>query len=129
MTAGLQNKISDSPQLPSNVALPCTMNSESQCFDWSRCPISSGYPIYFYENDSMDDENGWANSVGRKSGYFTSDPNEACLFVVSGRRKIGLKARGQEARGVKNRVSPTVVPPPLRLGRGRRQSGPGGGAI
>ena len=91
MTARLQNKISESPQFPSNAALPCTMNSESQCFDWSRCPISSGYPIYFYENNNMDDENGWANFVGRKSGYFTSDPNEACLFVVSGRHKICLE--------------------------------------
>ena len=88
MTAELQNKIIDSPQFSINGVLSCTMNTESQCFDWSRCPISSGYPIYFYENDNMDDENEWVISVGRKSGYFTSDPNEACLFVVSGKHKI-----------------------------------------
>ena len=85
MTAGLQNPVTNNPHLPVNAESSCTMNSEYQCFDWSRCPISSGFPIYFYEKENMDDENEWVISVGRKSGYFTSNPDEACLFVVSGK--------------------------------------------
>ena len=46
----------------------CTM---STCFDLARCPLSSGFPIYFY-NQSY--QNGF--------GFQTVNPEEACLFVV-----------------------------------------------
>ena len=62
------------------------MNSIHQCFDWSRCPISSGFPIYFYENMANDD-NSWVHEVGRISGYYTEDPDEACLYVVPGKNR------------------------------------------
>ena len=80
MTAGVDNAISELPKMSPLSAISCTM---SKCFDWSRCPISSGFPIYFYQ-DGIDEGDDWAISVGKKSGYFTSDPNQACLFVVAG---------------------------------------------
>ena len=52
----------------------CTFGS---CFDLSRCPISSGFPVYFYNNLY-----GWT-STKDGYGYLTNNPDEACLFVVS----------------------------------------------
>ena len=85
MTALVHEGAVDSYKSSINSALTCKMNS--QCFDWSRCPISSGFPVYFYKND-MDNENSWVVSVGIKSGYRTRNPEEACLFVVSGRHNF-----------------------------------------
>ena len=83
MTAKRQDFKTDTMPLPVNPELSCSMNSIHQCFDWSRCPISSGFPVYFYESFS-NDEDSWVQDVGKKSGYYTEDPDEACLFVVSG---------------------------------------------
>ena len=47
------------------------------CFDLSRCPLSSGFPVYFYNNVY-----GWT-STKDGYGYLTNNPDEACLFVVS----------------------------------------------
>ena len=44
-----------------------------RCFDLARCPLSSGYPIYFYEN----------LFEFTKDSYSTNNPDEACLFVGS----------------------------------------------
>lgn len=41
----------------------------------------------------MGDENSWVLEVGRKSGYLTNDPDEACLFVVSGQLKTFIQHR------------------------------------
>ena len=81
ITAGVQNNVFESPNTL-ETALSCTM-TKRKCFDWSRCPISSGFPIYFYQ-EAINEENSWVISGGLKSGYLTSNPNSACLFVVSG---------------------------------------------
>ena len=47
--------------------------------------------MYFYESLS-NDEDSWVQEVGKKSGYYTEDPDEACLFVVSG-TETSLKVR------------------------------------
>ena len=52
----------------------CTFGS---CFDLSRCPLSSGFPVYFYNNLYS-----WT-STKDGYGYLTNNPDEACLFVVS----------------------------------------------
>lgn len=51
--------------------------SFGSCFDLTRCPLSSGFPVYFYNNVY-----GWT-STKDGYGYLTNDPGEACLFVVS----------------------------------------------
>ena len=52
----------------------CTFGS---CFDLTRCPLSSGFPVYFYNNIY-----GWT-STKDGYGYMTSSPEEACLYVIS----------------------------------------------
>ena len=47
----------------------CTFGS---CFDLSRCSLSSGYPVYFYDNLFVKEEG---------FGYFSKDPNQGCLYV------------------------------------------------
>lgn len=47
------------------------------CFDLTRCPLSSGFPVYFYNNVF-----GWT-STKDGFGYAISDPDEACLFVAA----------------------------------------------
>ena len=37
------------------------------------------------------DESNWVQEVGRKSGYFTEDPDEACLYVVPGKTSSRIK--------------------------------------
>lgn len=61
-----------STSLPKSI---CTMGT---CFDLSRCPLSSGFPVYFYQ----DPEPGWILD-GDGFGYKTSDPETACLFVAA----------------------------------------------
>jgi hypothetical protein len=52
----------------------CTFGT---CFDLSRCPLTSGFPVYFYNNIY-----GWT-STKDGYGYLNPDPDKACLFVVS----------------------------------------------
>lgn len=54
--------------------LKCTFGS---CFDLKRCPLSSGFPVYFYNN--------WYGWTSTKDGYgyLTKNPDEACLFVAA----------------------------------------------
>ena len=93
ITAKRPNSKVDSMPHPVNSGLSCSMNSIHQCFDWSRCPISSGFPIYFYENMANDD-NSWVHEVGRISGYYTEDPDEACLYVVPGKKRDHFLIKG-----------------------------------
>ena len=55
-----------------NIATECGFE---RCFDLARCPLSSGYPIYFYNNIF-----GWT-STKDGYGYSIKNPDEACLFV------------------------------------------------
>uniref|UniRef100_A0A4D5S5W6 glucuronosyl-galactosyl-proteoglycan 4-alpha-N-acetylglucosaminyltransferase n=2 Tax=Ixodes scapularis TaxID=6945 RepID=A0A4D5S5W6_IXOSC len=60
----------------------CRMHS---CFDYSRCSLTSGFPIFFYPpDDSRLDPNVGA-SVGEISStniHVTFDPSAACIHVV-----------------------------------------------
>jgi alpha-1,4-N-acetylglucosaminyltransferase EXTL3 len=56
------------------VSVRCTMGS---CFDLARCPLSSGFPVFFYEST----EATWVLD-GDGFGYRSSDPDSACLFVA-----------------------------------------------
>ena len=50
--------------------------SMGKCFDLARCPLSSGFPVYFYQNSELT----WMND-GDGFGYKSEDPRTACLFV------------------------------------------------
>ena len=58
----------------------------STCLDFARCPLSSGFPVYFYNNVY-----GWT-STKDGYGYSTSNPDEACLFVVAYHDQLDLPA-------------------------------------
>lgn len=61
----------------------CTMQ---QCFDLSRCRKREGFKVYVYPNRQDDQKSKLFEEVLtiiKRSPYFTSDPEEACLFVPS----------------------------------------------
>ncbi len=49
--------------------------STEECFDFARCPLSSGFPIYLYGSDS-------SRRLFGGEINFLQDPTEACLFVA-----------------------------------------------
>lgn len=61
----------------------CTMEA---CFDFSRCRGPQGFKVYVYPNQPNAQISPLFDqvlNVIRNSPYFTSDPEEACLFVPS----------------------------------------------
>ena len=52
--------------------------SMGRCFDLVRCPLSSGFPVFFYESS----EASWILD-GEGFGYRSADPDTACLFVAA----------------------------------------------
>ena len=48
-----------------------------QCFDLTRCPLSSGFPVFFYETSKAS----WILD-GNGFGYRSEDPETACLYVA-----------------------------------------------
>ena len=80
---GYEVALKMSPRSSSVNNQQCTMGS---CFDVHRCTKPSGFRVYVYP----DEEDKVASSlygkmlrVIRNSKYYTTDPNEACLFVPS----------------------------------------------
>ena len=41
------------------------------------------------------DDNSWVHEVGRISGYYTEDPDEACLYVVPGKNRYHSKLKDE----------------------------------
>uniref|UniRef100_A0A8C5SNS6 Exostosin like glycosyltransferase 3 n=1 Tax=Laticauda laticaudata TaxID=8630 RepID=A0A8C5SNS6_LATLA len=59
------------------------------CFDYSRCPLTSGFPVYVYNSDqfnfgsSLDPLIKQAfESTVRANTYVTENANIACLYIV-----------------------------------------------
>ena len=59
------------------------------CFDYSRCSLVSGFPVYIYSTEVYSAPNYFNEFIKssvlsslKSSAYFTSDPNRACIFVV-----------------------------------------------
>ncbi|CAH2068640.1 unnamed protein product, partial [Iphiclides podalirius] len=76
------------PPINSSAEIHCRMYS---CFDHSRCSLTSGFPIYFYDPDVHSplagaEVDGFLKTTLRQTlGYnshLTQNPNEACLYVV-----------------------------------------------
>jgi len=81
----LPNK--DEPALPPPKSpRACRLRS---CFDYARCPLTSGFPVYVYDTGSYP----WGeridplvrqafNAAAKTNIYITSDASVACLYVV-----------------------------------------------
>lgn len=75
--------------IPSQLSRYCRMHS---CFDYSRCSLTSGFPVYLYEPDTYSvvkdglDVDGFLKTTLKQTlGYnphFTENPKEACIFLV-----------------------------------------------
>uniref|UniRef100_A0AAY4DP21 Exostosin-like 3 n=1 Tax=Denticeps clupeoides TaxID=299321 RepID=A0AAY4DP21_9TELE len=77
----------DDPGLPPpKSSLSCCLRS---CFDYARCPLTSGFPVYVYDTASyrwggdIDPlvKQAFAASV-KSSIYVTDNPSIACLYLV-----------------------------------------------
>ncbi|XP_013787802.1 exostosin-3-like [Limulus polyphemus] len=81
----LDNVILDVPSL--NKVKTCRMHS---CFDYSRCSVASGFPVYFYHPDDYRLSWNQLQKIVKKAVteslntniHVTFDPMIACIFVV-----------------------------------------------
>lgn len=71
---------------PPKSARSCRLRS---CFDYARCPLTSGFPVYAYDTGSY----AWGNYIDplvkqafaeavKSSVYVTDNPSIACLYLV-----------------------------------------------
>ncbi|CAK1548519.1 unnamed protein product [Leptosia nina] len=76
------------PSLHPSSEVHCRMHS---CFDHSRCSLTSGFPIYFYDPDiysplASAEIDGFLKTTLRQTlsynAHLTRNPNEACLYLV-----------------------------------------------
>ncbi|KAK0140438.1 Exostosin-like 3 [Merluccius polli] len=77
----------DDPALPPpKSSRACRLRS---CFDYARCPLTSGFPVYVYDTGSYP----WGEHIdplvrqafeaaAKANIYVTKDPNVACFYVV-----------------------------------------------
>ncbi|KAK3914714.1 Exostosin-3 [Frankliniella fusca] len=86
----LPGRLYPSEPLPVNDLPPSAISShiycrQYNCFDYSRCSITSGMPVYMY-GDALGELSSFLHtSLQRTSSFnphFTSDPKIACLFFV-----------------------------------------------
>ncbi|XP_070209496.1 exostosin-like 3 [Littorina saxatilis] len=87
---------------PTSSPRRCMMES---CFDFSRCSLVSGFPVFFYDPedyespDSLPVEEFVLTSVVSslsQNMYLTDDPSSACVFVVlMGEAKLGPVYKGK----------------------------------
>lgn len=80
---------SDNKPLPAKDVMKCEM---SNCFDYSRCSLTSGLPVYLYDPDHFNilkpnyDIDGFLKTTIKQTlGYnahLVSDPKIACIFLV-----------------------------------------------
>ncbi|XP_032512309.1 exostosin-3 [Danaus plexippus] len=76
------------PPATSTSELHCRMHS---CFDHSRCSLTSGFPVYFYDPDVFSpligaEVDGFLKTTLRQTlsynSHLTQNPNEACVYLV-----------------------------------------------
>lgn len=71
---------------PPKSVLSCRLQS---CFNYARCPLTSGFPVYVYDTDSYP----WADNIDplvkqaftaavKSNIYITDSPSIACLYLV-----------------------------------------------
>lgn len=89
LAAPIQILASDFPDLKSPVkAVPLCYNMRF-CFDYSRCSLTSGFPVYLYDPETYFPSwqiASYLKTLIRKTMSFnphiTYNPKEACVFVV-----------------------------------------------
>ncbi|KAF6206035.1 hypothetical protein GE061_017260 [Apolygus lucorum] len=67
---------------PSPTSPPCTMTT---CFDHSRCPLTSSFPVFLYDTAESKATIFLKTAISQTVGYnphFTLDPKTACIFLV-----------------------------------------------
>lgn len=74
------------PLPPPRAARGCRLHS---CFDYSRCPLTSGFPVYVYDSDQAGLGGALEplvhqafQAAARASVYVTDNADIACLYVV-----------------------------------------------
>ncbi|CAG9814496.1 unnamed protein product [Phaedon cochleariae] len=77
------------PPIPRNASIHCRMYN---CFDHSRCSLTSGFPVYLYDpdqfpvmNDGWDVDGFLKTTLKQTLGYnphLTNNPKEACIYLV-----------------------------------------------
>ncbi|KAL0281347.1 UNVERIFIED_CONTAM: hypothetical protein PYX00_002359 [Menopon gallinae] len=70
------------PYESSSTLEPCQMFN---CWDFSRCSITSGFPIYFYESGTLEVENFLATTISPVLGYnphIVKNATTACAYLV-----------------------------------------------
>ena len=77
---------SDSGSLAPQHIQTCSM---ADCFDFSRCPLMSGCPVYLYPNTAL---HLVPNLKSRKDIVWVDDPANACLFVAVVSSSVPLSA-------------------------------------
>ncbi|XP_046972347.1 exostosin-3 [Vanessa cardui] len=84
------------PAKPPPILPPISLSSEGHCrmhscFDHSRCSLTSGFPIYFYDPDIHNplagaEVDGFLKTTLRQTltynSHLTQNPNEACVYLV-----------------------------------------------
>lgn len=63
--------------------------SMALCFDYSRCPLASGSPVYLYSEQA---KHLLPNLMSRKEVVWTTDPADACLFIAIMSADVSLSA-------------------------------------
>ncbi len=83
----LRAEMAPGPLSPPKQSSSCTMDD---CFDFSRCSLTSGFPVYLY--DRAEKGSLFGGEVG-----FASRPEEACLYVV-------VEDQGSSPEALENRL-------------------------
>ncbi|CAG9859519.1 unnamed protein product [Phyllotreta striolata] len=77
------------PEISKSSSRKCRMHN---CFDHSRCSLTSGFPVYLYDpdqypvmNDGWDVDGFLKTTLKQTLGYnphLTNDPKQACIYLV-----------------------------------------------
>ena len=62
---------------------PTSCADVENCFDYSRCSLTSRFPVYIYNDETRGDKSIF-EVLSRSNLLVTSNPDRACIFLVSG---------------------------------------------
>lgn len=87
-TPEIRAPISLQASISNNIALvppisPTLCANVENCFDYSRCSMTSGFPIYLYGDEARGDKSLF-DVLSKSNLRVTSNPDKACVFVVVG---------------------------------------------
>lgn len=111
------------PPISIKIVTNCKM---SICFDHSRCSLTSGFPVYLYDpdtlsvvNDGFDVDGFLRTTIKQTLGYnahLTKDPKQACVFLVLvGEALSELESIHNNRYAMQNDIKNELNPSPLNL--------------